>query len=65
MKFRRMWETNRCNPSRCRIEDHDMLNWLKANRRLMNKDELKPKRVEKFKVLLALMEEHKRVNQYQ
>lgn len=57
MKFRRMWETNRCNPSRCRIEDHDMLNWLKANRRLMNKDELKPKRVEKFKVLLALMEE--------
>lgn len=25
-------ETNHRNPSRHRIEEHDMLNWLKANR---------------------------------
>lgn len=29
-------QTNHRNPSRHRIEDHDMLNWLKANRKLMN-----------------------------
>ena len=41
-----------------------MLNWLKANRKAMNKGELKPERVEKFKELLDLMEEYKRKNQY-
>lgn len=29
-------ETNHRNPSRHRIEDHDMLNWLKANRKKLN-----------------------------
>ena len=29
-------KTNRRNPSRHRIEEHDMLNWLKANRKKMN-----------------------------
>ena len=41
-----------------------MLNWLKANRKAMNKGEIKLERVEKFKELLALMEENKRKNQY-
>ena len=27
------------NPSRHRIEEHDMLNWVKANRKVMNKGE--------------------------
>lgn len=26
-------ETNKRNPSKHRIEDHDMLNWLKANKK--------------------------------
>ena len=52
------------NPSKHRLEEHDMLNWLKANRKAMNKGELKPERVEKFKELLDLMEEYKRKNQY-
>lgn len=26
-------ETNKRNPSKHRIEEHDMLNWLKANRK--------------------------------
>lgn len=56
--------TNKRNPSRHRIEDHDMLNWLKANRKRMNAGELKPERAEKFKKLLEMTEQYKRKNQY-
>ena len=48
-----------------RIEEHDMLNWLKANRKRLNAGELKEERVELFEKLLALCEEYRRVNQYQ
>ena len=58
-------EVNHRNPSRHRIEEHDMLNWLKANRKAMNADGLKPERVEKFKELLALTEVYRRKNQYE
>ena len=57
-------ESNRRNPSKHRIEEHDMLNWVKANRKVMNAGKMKPSRVEAFKRLLVLMEECKRVNQY-
>ena len=55
---------NHRNPSRHNIEDHLALNWIKHNRKLMNAGELKPERVERFKELLGLIEENKRVNQY-
>ena len=29
-------ENNHRNPSKHRIEEHDMLNWVKANRKAMN-----------------------------
>ena len=38
-------ETNHRNPSKHRIEEHDMLNWLKANRKHMNAGLLKEERV--------------------
>ena len=57
-------ESNHRNPSKHRIEEHDMLNWVKANRKVMNAGKMKPDRVEAFKRLLVLMEECKRVNQY-
>ena len=57
-------ETNHRNPSKHRIEEHDMLNWVKANRKALNAGKMKPERVEKFKELLALGEEYKRVNQW-
>jgi hypothetical protein len=57
-------ETNHRNPSRHRIEEHDHLNWLKANRKAMNAGRMKPERVERFKALLVLMEKYKRVNQH-
>ena len=53
------------NPSRHRIEEHDMLNWVKANRKRMNAGEMKPERVEMFENLLSLSEQYKRKNQYE
>ena len=57
-------ETNHRNPSKHRIEEHDMLNWLKANRKIMNAREMKEERLAKFKELLSLIEEYKSVNQW-
>jgi hypothetical protein len=57
-------EEHHRNPSKHRIEEHDMLNWLKANRKRMNGEEMKPERVGQFKELLELMEQYKRVNQW-
>lgn len=37
--------TNHRNPSRHRIEDHDYLNWLKANRKRLNAGELQEPRL--------------------
>lgn len=58
-------ETNKRNLSKHRIEEHDMLNWLKANRKALNAGKMKPERMERFKELLTLMESCKRINQYQ
>ena len=58
-------EENHRNPSKHRIEEHDHLNWLKANRKVLNAGTLKPERVEKFRKLLEMTEQYKRKNQYQ
>ena len=58
-------ETNRRNPSKHRIEEHDMLNWLKANRKALNAGKMKAERVEKFRKLLEMTEQHRRKNQYE
>ena len=58
-------EKNHRNPSRHRLEEHDMLNWLKANRKQLNAGTLKHNRIEQFNKLLALVELNKHVNQYQ
>ena len=47
-----------------RIEEHDMLNWLKANRKVMNAGKMKAERMEPFKQLLALVKANKHLNQY-
>ena len=59
------FEDNRRNPSRYRIEEHDMLNWLKANRKVLIAGKMKADRVEKFKELLALTEQYRRKNQWE
>ena len=58
-------ETNKRNPSKHRMEEHDLLNWLKANRKLLNAGKMKSERIQMFEELLTLIEQYKRVNQYQ
>lgn len=58
-------ETNHRNPSRHRVEEHDYLNWIKANRKQLNAGSLKNDRVLAFEKLLALCEQYKRKNQYE
>ena len=58
-------ESNHRNPSKHRIEEHDMLNWVKANRKTLNAGKMKLERLEMFRRLLSLMEEYKRKNQYE
>ncbi len=58
-------EANHRNPSRHRIEEHDMLNWVKANRKALNAGKMRPERVEKFEKLLAMSEQYRRKNQYE
>ena len=64
-EVRKFIETNHRNPSKHRIEEHDMLNWVKANRKLLNAGKMKEERVEKFEKLLGMIERYKRKNQYQ
>ena len=58
-------EVNKRNPSKYRIEEHDFLNWLKANRKVLNAGKMKTDRVEKFRKLLEMTEQNRRKNQYE
>ena len=58
-------EENRRNPSKYRLEEHDMLNWLKANRKVLNAGKMKAERAEKFRKLLEMTELYRRKNQYE
>ena len=59
-------EKNKRNPSKYDSQERGLYcNWLRHNKKLFNAGELKEERMEMFKVLLKLMEEYKRVNQYQ
>ena len=64
-EVKRFIETKKRNPSKHRIEEHNMLNWVKQQRKLLNAGILRPERLDSFKELLAIIEENKRVNQYQ
>ena len=44
-------ETNHRNPSKHRIEEHDMLNWVKQQRKLLNAGRLKAERMEKLTIV--------------
>jgi hypothetical protein len=37
---------NHRNPSKHRLEEHDMINWLKANRKALNAGKMRPERVD-------------------
>lgn len=56
--------TNHRNPSKHRIEEHLMLNFIKHKRKLLNAGKRKADRIEKFNELLLLVEKYRRKNQY-
>lgn len=56
---------NHRNPSRHRLEEHDMLNWVKQQRKLKNKGKLKVERAEMLEKLMELAERYRRKNQYE
>ena len=58
-------ETYHRNPSKHRIEEHLMLNWIKHNRKLMNAREMKEERVKLFRELLNIGERYRRKHQYE
>ena len=58
-------ESNHRNPSKYRIEEHDMLNWVKANRMVMKKGEMRPERMERFRELMEMCERYRRKNQWE
>lgn len=47
-------EKNHKNPSKHRVEEHQMLNYIKHNRKLLNAGTMKLDRVEKFEELLEM-----------
>lgn len=58
-------ETNKRNPSKHSDEERGKyLNWLKHNKKQYASGEMKKERAEKFKELLNLCEQYKRVNQW-
>lgn len=63
-EVKEFFEREHRNPSKHRIEEHDMLNWMKAQRKKMNAGKLKPERMELFQRLLAIGEQYRHINQY-
>ena len=67
-KYNELWQfvtDHRRGPTRHHFEEKRMLNWLKYNRKLLNKDELSPKKKLLIERLKALISSFNRVNQYQ
>ena len=57
-------EENKCLPSKHRVEEHRLLNWLKYNRKLVAQGKLSPERQAKFENLLATATNFHKLNQY-
>lgn len=51
-------------PSKYRVEDRDMHTWLKYNKKLLNQGRMPEEHIGRFRQLLELCEQYKRVNQY-
>ncbi len=51
-------------PSKHRVSEHKMLNWMKYNRKLLNAGELSAERKMKFRELMELASQFHHVNQY-
>ena len=62
-----VWEfvnKNHRSPSRHHLEEKKMLNWLKYNRKMLNRDALSDGNKEEFLKLKSFISSFNRVNQY-
>ena len=57
-------EEHHRRPSKHRLEEHQMLNWIKHTKKMIEKEGYPADRIEKFKKLLELADKYRRVNQY-
>lgn len=57
-------EEHHRRPSKHRLEEHQMLNWIKHTKKMIAKEGYSPDRVEKFKALLELADKYRKINQY-
>ena len=58
-----MEKNHRC-PSKHRLEDHRMLNWIKYNKKQIAKGLFPEDRIERFKILLDTANKYRHINQY-
>lgn len=58
-----MEQHHRC-PSKHRLEDHRMLNWIKYNKKQIVKGLLPADRLDRFNLLLETAKKYRRLNQY-
>ena len=57
-------EQHQRRPSKHREDDHQMLNWIKYNKKLIARDKLSAQRVQLFRQLLERADECRHLNQY-
>ena len=57
-------EENKCIPSKHRIGDHRLLNWLKYNRKMIAQGKLSAERQKKFEQLQTRATDFRKLNQY-
>ncbi len=55
---------NHRRPSKHKLEEHDMLNWLKATKKHIAKGNYPSNRLEKFARLMEVADKYRRVNQH-
>ena len=58
-------EANHRNPSKYVDEERGLVNWCKHQRKIINAGGMKEERVKMFEKLQKLVEQYKRINQYQ
>lgn len=66
-KYQEVWdfiESHHRSPTRHHVDEHLMLNWMKYNRRIYRNGKMSPYKKEKFELLLELVRNNHRVNQY-
>lgn len=66
-KYDQVWkfvEKNHRAPSRHHIEEYQLLNWMKFNRKKIKANKMGPEELEKFQKLTDFIHTFHRINQY-